>query len=37
MTGARLMILAAAVAVLAAYAPIVAGAFHPRFPVIVRG
>ena len=37
MTGARFMILAAAVAVLAAFAPIVAGVFHPRFPIVVRG
>lgn len=37
MTGARLMILAAAVAVLATYAPIVVRVLFPRLPIVVRG
>jgi hypothetical protein len=37
MTGARFMILAAAIAFLAAYAPIVIRAFLPRLPIVVKG
>jgi hypothetical protein len=37
MTGARFMLLAAVIAVLAAYAPIVIRVFLPRLPIVVRG